>query len=188
MRNFISILFLALFTACAHPPKYYQVPGTSVEAWTPSAAQVHFALTAAEQYCKDELSDPVRAIQLAQVNYEAEVTLSSDAIQIKFDPPVLDTNAIPRDFKVYGVPYSRYRKQLGAFLENRNGTMAHFIAVQHWLATDILKSVKGSMPFTVYVLVDTGAVGWSTRVGSESERDIPVYSPGPPYFISTARF
>ena len=52
------------------------------------------------------------------------------------------------------------------------------------------QAMKQSRPFTVYYLVDTGEVGLSTDLGyGKGTMALPIrYSPGPPYYISTARF
>jgi|GEM_PF-5516366 len=189
MKKMMPILVLLSVSAFAEPTRYYQVPGVVAKAWSPDTNQIQQALLAAEQYCRTELSDAVRDVRRVQTHCEVESTISNDTITISYDPPRVDTNAISKDFKVYGVPYSSFQKKIGPFLEERSGKTARFIAVQHWLTDEIRQKVMESRPFTIYFLVNTGEVGLNTDLGYEKGTIRPVrYSPGPPYYISIARF
>lgn len=189
MKKIATLLIMLATAAGADPVPYYQVPGNVAKAWTPDTNQVEQALSAVEQYCRTELNDAVRSAREAEARTEVQATESNGMIVLSYDLPQRNTNALPKDFNVYGVPYSNFRKRVGPFLENRSGMSARFIAVQHWLPDEIRRTVKESRPFTVYVLVDTGEVGLNTDLGLEKGTIVPRrYSPGPPYYISTARF
>ncbi len=187
-------VFFILLTACIHaePVVYYQVPGWHVEKWSPDTNQVKKALVAVEQYCRTEMSDAIRAMRRAHADCEVEVIESNGVFTVHYDPPQVTTNAIPLNFCVYGVPYVKFEKQIGAFLEDRGTHKARLIAIQHWLSKEIRQTVPESRPFTVYYLEDTGEVGLNTDLGYKQNTNTNFmrvyYSPGPPYFISDAQF
>lgn len=189
MKEIAAILIMLATIARAAPAPYYQVPGAVAKAWNPDTNQVQHALLAVEQYCRMELSDAVRKVMEAETRTEVQVTESNGTIIVSYDPPRVDTNAISKDFKVYGVAYAAFRKKVGPFLEDRSGKSVRFIAVQHWPSDEIRQTVKEARPFTVYFLVDTEQVGLNTNLGYGKGTILPIrYSPGPPYYISTAGF
>ena len=124
-----------------------------------------------------------------RIEAEVEMIESNGTFVISYDAPLIDTNSIPKEFKVYNIPYPQFEKRVCPFVEDRGNTQELFIAVQHLITSETQKRVEGSRPFTVYYLVRTGDTGLDTRTGYPEGTAVAIkYSPGPPYYISTAAF
>ena len=190
----LALFLLVIATAYAEPEKYFQVPGQFAQAWQPSSNDVERALSSVREYCRVTLSDTVRDARLLQLTHEVEVIATNETITVVYDPPQYATNSIPVNFKVYGVAYSDYEKKIGSFIEKIPEGNIRFIAVQHLLDPKIRREVKRSRPFTVYHNIENGKTGldtvstWDKAESNGFDRVRVIYSPGPPYFISTAEF
>ena len=184
----IAILLLLAVTAHADQQEYYQVSGRFAQAWEPSSNHVKQALSAVRAHCRIKLSDTVKEAVRLRLAYEVEVIYTNDTISVVYDPPKIDTNSIPEQFKVYGIKYTEYRKNIGAFVESNAGGNIRFIAVQHLLDPKQREEIKKARPFTVYYNVENGKVGLDTASTWERDNDgfgsvAIIYSPGPPYYI-----
>jgi len=194
MKRMIAILLLLMLSACAQPQKYYQVPGVVAKSWEPSTKQVQQALSSVEQHCKTRMIDFVKSEGIDPDEIEIEIIFTGETNS--FSNTVSNTNSIPKDFKVYGVHYSKFNRRACPFVEKDGDGGIRVIAVQHLLSQDVRKDVKESRPFTVYFNVENGKTGLNTI--STHDRDISgshifdrvemIYSPGPPYYIGPERF
>ena len=187
MKGRLSAVLLLTVCVWAHGQERGTAAGPVTESWTPTTNQIEAALVVVEDYCRTELSDDVRMkkagvpadelqIEIAWTNSAGVVIVSGGAI---------DTNALPKDFKIYKIPYSLLKRSTRAFVEKAEERSVRIIAVQHLVPAEIVRRKKDAHLVTIYVNSDTGKAMHPARWPRRSPLEMPaIYCPDPPPWTS----